>query len=359
MVSMEKKKEEVAIFSTDWHIKRDNIDIIIDLVRQQCLLAVELKVKYLACLGDVFDSRIAQTQDVLDTFSVIVDMVSSYGLTLVCIPGNHDKTNYDSSVSFLSPYKGRKGLFLIEMAGSIPFKDSDFSIDFIPFFKEEVWIEQFNQFQEYLGSWDSIKEDSKKRILCTHIAVTGSRNNDGSMVSSKLSTSLFKNYFKVFSGHYHDQQKIGENFYHIPSIRQNNFGENSDKGFTVLYSDGSHELVKSKFVEFKKVKIDLGEYDLAQIKKMSSQYSDSNLKLRFELTGTESQLKSINIDDFPGVQITKKSKEIESDIEYAENNEVVEMTVSTIREEFVKFCNQENIDMEIGIKFINKLNNFK
>lgn len=358
MVSMEKKKEAVVVFSTDWHIKRDNIDIIIDLVRQQCLLAVELKVKYLACLGDVFDSRIAQTQDVLDTFSVIVDMVSSYGLTLVCISGNHDKTNYDSSVSFLSPYKGRKGLMLIEKAGGIPLRDENIFIHFLPFFKEEVWLEKHKELVDYSEIMPHIDRVTK-HILCTHIAVTGSRNNDGSMVSSKLSTSLFKNYFKVFSGHYHDQQKIGENFYHIPSIRQNNFGENSDKGFTVLYSDGSHELVKSKFIEFKKVKIDLGEYNLAQIKKMSSQYSDSNLKLRFELTGTESQLKSVNIDDFPGVQITKKSKEIESDIEYAENNEVVEMTVSTIREEFVKFCNQENIDIEIGIKFINKLNNFK
>ena len=66
----------------------------------------------------------------------------------------------------------------------------------------------------------------------------------------------FENHFKVFSGHYHDQQKIG-NFYHIPSIQQNNYGEDSDKGFTVLFGDGSHELVKSDFKEYIKVQVDL------------------------------------------------------------------------------------------------------
>ena len=43
-------------------------------------------------------------------------------------------------------------------------------------------------------------------ILLTHIAVTGSKNNDGTLVSSKLSTKLFKNFYKVLSGQYHDKQ---------------------------------------------------------------------------------------------------------------------------------------------------------
>lgn len=339
-------KTPIVIFSTDWHIKEDNIDIIIDLVSQKCKLAKQLNVKYLVCLGDVFESRIAQKQSVLDAFSTIIEMVSNYGLKLVCIPGNHDKTNYGSKVSFLSPYKGRENFVLVDSKDLAVVEGV--KLLFIPFFKDEVWLEVLDSFKgHYEGS-----------ILCTHIAVTGSRNNDGTMVSSTISTGMFKSFFKVFSGHYHDQQKIGEKFYHLPSIRQNNFGENSDKGFTVLYSDGSHELVKSNFIEFKKVKINLDELELSQLMILRDQYLNENSKVKFELLGSESQLKSINSDDFKGIQLSKKTKEIEDDIQYAESNEVVEMTASTIKEEFIKFCDQEKIDMSVGMKFLNKLNLF-
>ena len=61
-------------------------------------------------------------------------------------------------------------------------------------------------------------ESDWKHILGTHIAVTGSVNNDGTHVSSTISPKLFKNYFKVFSGHYHNQQKIGSNLLDLISL---------------------------------------------------------------------------------------------------------------------------------------------
>ena len=348
-------KQALAVFSTDLHLKTQNIDQIIDLVTQQCELAKSTGAKYLICLGDVFDSRIAQREDILTAFGKILDIIKSYDLKMWLIPGNHDKTDYVSSNSFLSPFSTHPCLTLVHLSGSIPFLDSKIRLGFIPFFKEEVWLQQFEEYCDYLGLEDLDPEI--KIILCTHIAVTGSQNNDGKPASSILSTKLFKPFFKVFSGHYHDQQKIGSNFYHLPSIQQNNFGENTDKGFTILYSDGSHELVKSKFREYHKVEIDLDNITGSELNVLRQQYSEVKDNIRFEFKGSEKVLKSLRKEDFTslGIDVKTKVKEIESDIEYADSTEVIEHTKESIREEFEKFCKQESLNWEEGLKFLNKI----
>jgi len=347
-------KKALTVFSTDWHLKTSNIETIKDLITQQCELALELEVDTLVCLGDVFDSRIAQREDVLTAFGQILDIIGGYDLTLWLIPGNHDKTSYNSYDSFLTPYKYHPNLHLVYMAGSIPFVDSKLHLDFLPFFSEQMWLDKFNEFTDYID-FSSISKD-EKHILCTHIAVTGSKNNDGTMVSSTLSTSLFKQFYKVFSGHYHDQQQIGSNFYHIPSIQQNNFGENSDKGFTVLYEDGSHKLVKSKFKEYVKVKIDLDSVTTNDINDLKKKYKGSDNNIRFEVTGSENVLKSLRKEEFSslGIELKTKVKEIQTDIEYSESAEVVEHTSASIKEVFEKFCEKELLDVEVGMKYLNK-----
>jgi exonuclease SbcD len=343
-------KKPLIVFSTDWHLESNNITAITDLVRQQCELAKSLEVKYIGCLGDVFNSRIAQREEILTAFGRILDIISSYDLELWLIPGNHDKTVYTGFDSFLNPYKHHPCLKLIDKAGGIPF--NDIYLHFLPFFSEEVWLNQFDELCKYIvkGGVDS------KHILCTHIAVNGSMNNDKTVVSCGIKTSMFKDFFKVFSGHYHDPQTIGTNFYHLPSIQQNNFGENTDKGFTVLFQDGVHETVKSKFKEYLKVKIDLDVATAEDLTALKKKYKGNDNNIRFEFIGSESLLKSLKKEDFTslGIDVKTKVKEIEADIEFSESEEVVEHTKDTIKDEFVKFCEKEGLDLNKGLKYLNK-----
>ena len=347
------KTKALTVLSTDWHLKKENIDQIKDLVQQQCELALELEVDTLICLGDIFDSRIAQREDVLSAFGEILDMIDSYGLKLWAIAGNHDRTVYSSPKSFLSPFKGRDYFKLVDRIARLPFLQEKIQLNFIPFFSEEVWVEQFESLRKtpQLPVLEGCKE-----ILLTHIAVTGSRNNDGTMVSSSLSPGLFKDFFKVFSGHYHDQQKIGSNFYHIPSIQQNNFGENAEKGFTVLYADGSHELIKSKFKEFVKVQIDLDTIESDELLSLKRKYKGSDSNIRFEFKGSDNVLKSLKKEDFTsiGIDVKTKSREVEDDIIFSESTEVIEHTGGSIIEEFKKCCEKENWNVEQGLKYLNK-----
>ena len=65
---MKEQIKVAAVVSTDWHLKRENVEEIIDLVNQQCELAVKLGVETLFCLGDIFDSRKSQELVVLTAF---------------------------------------------------------------------------------------------------------------------------------------------------------------------------------------------------------------------------------------------------------------------------------------------------
>ena len=337
------------IISSDWHLKKENIDQITDLFVQKCDLGDELGVNNFAILGDIFDSRVSQREDVLNAFSNILEIASQRGKMLYVIPGNHDKTDYSGNNSFLTPFKNHKNLFLTEIQSYIPI--DGLNLYFIPFFVEDRWLHIFEDLKEYHGEFDK----KKKHILLTHVAVTGSRNNDGSMVSSKLTTRLFETFDKVLSGHYHDMQKIGDNFYHVPSIRQNNYGENVDKGFTILYHDGYHELVKSNFKRFIKININVDDPEL-NLSSLKSLYGKSDDNIRIEFCGSENVLKSIKKEDFTyaGIDVKMKVKEIEDDIEFIEGAEVKEHTKTSLVEEFKAFCEKENLNYEKGLEFLNK-----
>lgn len=338
-------KQPIAIFSTDWHIKDDNTEQIIDLVTQQCELAKELKVTTLICLGDVFNSRKSQTLQCLGAFERILNIIYDYNLMLLSIPGNHDKTDYSSDKSFLDPFRHHPHFNLYS-----EYEDFDIfegiRLHFFPFLKEDLWLSKFKY---------SLLRDGVN-ILCSHIAVNGSRNNDGTEIENGINPSLFKDFDKVFLGHYHDMQQPANNVFHLPSIQQNNFGENENKGFTILYEDGSHELVKSKFKEYIKVKIDVDKVSKKELNDLVTEYSSQTKDsyIRFILEGTEDKIKSINKDvlQSSGIDIKTVNKEIENVTVDFDEIEIKKYTKDDLLDEFQMFCEEYDKDYEKGLEYI-------
>jgi len=338
-------KKPIILFSTDWHIKDDNVEEIKDLIRQKCKLAKKLKIKTLVCLGDVFNSRKSQTLLCLNAFGYILDLIQNNGLTLYCIPGNHDKTNYESEESFLDSFKHYPNFNLLSSYEDLDIIEG-MRLHFYPFLKEELWVEKFKP---------SILKDAIN-ILCSHIAVNGSRNNDGTKIENGISPTIFKYFDKVLLGHYHDQQQPSANIYHIPSIQQNNFGENSDKGFTVLYSDGSHELIKSKFKEYIKVKIDVDKVSKKELNDLITEYSNKteNNYVRFILEGKEDKIKSLNKEvlQSSGIDIKTVNKEIEDVNVDFDTIEIKRYTKDDLMVEFTQFCEEYDKNLEEGVEYL-------
>lgn len=335
-------KEAIAILSTDKHITPRNLSEMYDLFKQEIILAKELNVSNIIWLGDIFNSRESQRQEVLTFFSNILIDYKNAGLEIYCIPGNHDKTDYNSYDSFLDCFILAPHFHLLKEANSFTLGGVKF--DSVPFFNEEKWLEEFNK----------IPKKEAGQILLSHIAVDGSVNNDGSKVSSeKIKPSMFSHYKSVFLGHYHNAQQVSKNIFHLPSTRQNNFGEDNEKGFTILYNDFSTEFIKSKFIEFEKFHIDLDNSSVEEAMELAKTIEKENVRITFEFSGSDDKLRALDKKFFInlGVSVTTKNKDVEvEDVEYAE--EVKKMTDDDIIEHFKRFCEKNNYPFDEGIKYL-------
>ena len=179
------------------------------------------------------------------------------GILLYVSPGNHEKTSLISNKSYLSIYKGKAGLKLFEDEGYEIIDGVVFC--FLPYFLEGV---------EYLTRLanliDEVKDFKQKKVLFTHIAVDSIRNNDGSKVENDVKKEYFEIFDKVFVAHYHSYCELSSKIIYNSSTHQQNYGDDSKKGFTVLYDDLSFEHVRSKFPKFIHIKIPIEQKDEIQ-----------------------------------------------------------------------------------------------
>ncbi len=342
-------KKPITLISNDWHLKRENIDLIKNLVTQKCGLAKKLGLTSVFCLGDIFDSRKSQPQDVLTAFTDILDIFQDNKIKLIAIPGNHDKSVYSSSSSYLDPYFYHPAFELYSEFDYIDIQE-DLRIHVAPFFVEEVWQDK--------SVFDLL--EGGKNVLFTHVGTTGSRNNDGSTVENCFNNKTFKGFDRVFSGHYHDTQEIYNGlFIHTPSLFQSNFGENDNKGFTILYDDLSYEIHVADFPRFIKVKIDLDKIENKELARLTKDYTNNDNNVRFEFIGSENKLKSLKKDMFvdAGIEVKTVIKEVVESVELAETNEVVSFDKTGIVEEFKLFCEDNSYSVEEGLIYLKtKLN---
>lgn len=348
---MEERKV-IAIISTDWHLQQSNTSIIEDLVKQQIDLSKEEDCTTLLCLGDVFDSRVSQREEVLNAFTDILDMVHANGMLLGCIPGNHDKTDYKSDRSFLDPFYYHPGLVLHRIEGLVSIQG--LPVAFIPFYDTDIWLERYELIEQDV--LDKNFKEGTPIVLMSHIALNGSVNNDGSKVVSSITPGMLSETFThVYLGHYHNTQEVAPGIVHLSSIRQNNFGEDNVKGFWVLYNDGEIEFRKSKFTEYKVVKVDLDKTSKFDLVKLAGEIDISNAKVKIEFSGSESKLKSLNEDIFAekGVIVKKKRKDLDV-IDPEIENIPSTLTGSDMKTMFEKFCEEKGYDVEKGYKFLKK-----
>lgn len=341
-------KKPIAIISTDKHLKEENSVELLDLAKQEISLAKKYQVDFVIWLGDIFDSRLSQREELLTCLTEMIALYHKADIQILCIPGNHDKTNYEGDSSFLTPFKHHPSFYLAETeeASEFDFGTGDIEMHFVPFYSQDVWLERFRRLPV---------PKTKRSILFSHTAVQGSINNDGKKVNNKISTSLFKDYGKVFLGHYHDAQQPASNVFHLPSTRQNNFGEDEEKGFTVLYDDLSTLFVKSDFIPYREIKVDLTTVTKEEM--MSLAKTDTNeAKVRVTLIGDQQAVKGVNKKWFTDNGISVKAKYTDIEVDEAEEAQTLqELNGSDISEKFKAFCEEKGYNYKEGFKILKQI----
>ena len=336
-------KKVWAVHFNDIHIKNGNEDDIYEAVKYMVDYCVENKISTLICGGDVFDSRSFQRLSHLQCWIKCLELFRIYGLKCYINVGNHDKSLYSKKENFIDPFKHHPSIELVDEIATMEVNGK--MTTFSPFFSDNILIPQL---ENHDGS----------EVLIGHWDMDGSTYL--SQVSEKptLNKKLLSKWKKVFLSHYHNYHKVSKDISHLPSLIQDNFGEDNQKGFTVIYDDLSYELIKGKFKEFKKVVIDLNDKSIDYVKGLIKDEQNSSKIVRFEFTGEDTKLKSINKEMFKNTGIdvklkyNKKYDFDDSNLKYPTITEKFE--VEDIESEFKKFCNNKGYDFTFGSALLKK-----
>lgn len=342
----------IGVISTDWHIDESNQSEVYELVLKQVEIAKREGLSKIFCLGDVFDSRQKQSERVLNTFTSILEYLEVNNMYLICVPGNHDKTDYRGYRSFLSPFKNRPYFSLVEEFKVLEnFEGTNTHVLLIPFYSEDEWLERLEEASKFLEARGLRKGDT---ILMSHQALTGSVNNDGSKVENSIKPGMLSDFKAVFLGHYHDYQEITASIIHCPSIRQKNFGENPNKGYTLIKDTGEYDIELSEFKQYYTMEYDASDLDPKFLEELKKEVKETDMHVRIKVRGEAKDVKSLDLNSLRavGVKVEVKSPSIEKSVEEC-NGEIEDYSsYKLLKELFEEFCESRKLDKEEGTRLL-------
>lgn len=353
-------KYAVGVLINDIHLDKSNGSLVKDIFQQLMKVCEEYNTHRIFCGGDVFTNRSGQPLQCLTDWKEILEILTKKGFEFYVIPGNHDKTDSNSERSYLDIF-GEKCVHLYRSAGRVLLDGC--VIGFIPYFQDEKWLEEFQRLEDEID--DNLREEDIQiddaTILITHMGFDGVVNNDGSRVSSVIKPSMFKNWTKVLIGHYHNASELADNVIYTGSAYQNNYGENiTDKGFTVVFNDGSIKHVQSKFPRYIKEVVDANDKETLMnlLEKYGGEERDY---IRFVFVGKKTDCQKINIAEIQGkygIDCKFQCVEEREAIELSESDAVLEYDKKTLTKDFMKFCSDNDIkgkQFKYGFDLIKKV----
>lgn len=349
------QKFKVAAIITDTHLSEKTSTTVGYIFTQLISRMKEEEVSKLYHAGDWFNSRKGQSLQVLKQTKEIIESLKASGIETFIIPGNHDKVDLDSEDSFLDIFD-EYGFNVVKNHTIDYFGEVEtgmLAVFMLPYFKE---TSQYPERLENLTGLGLSKNDKRPKVLITHVAVNGVKNNDGSEVVSELKEKAFKVFDHVYVGHYHNRSKVGHIEY-IGSAYQANFGEDDQKGFSWLYSDGTIEFEKLKFPEFIKLNINVDsmnkEDSYKELLQIQKENPESNI--RVSIIGDPSKLKAFSKNKLNemGVQVTMIDQQIEDNKQTCEQVNVFDK--SSVMSTFDKFSDEKQLEEKEKTYIKNKI----
>lgn len=354
---MKKKQNNkpFAIVVTDVHLDRGNSGLVKDIFNQLISLCHERGVYNVICAGDVFTTRSGQPLECLSAWQEILATLRDHKIVIDVIPGNHDKTDGNDDCSYLDVYDGASRWLRLHRVGEEVWFGNDICVWMIPYFGTQRWMEEFERMKKE-------EDDTCRRlhVLITHMAFNGVRNADGSEVGDGIAPSAVFSFDSVIVGHYHDRSNVGRNIHYVGSAYQNNYGEGCvDKGFAILYEDGSIEYVQSRFPRY--IKETIQATDRETLANLLEKYGDKEGRVdhvRFEFVGKKADLERLDVTELQtryGIDCKFSSVEEREAVEIATGEDVLNYDVSSVTKNFYRFCAENNIrgaELKYGVGLI-------
>lgn len=347
-------KKEVAICINDPHIGKDTIQAFKDNWNECMGIAVSRKIKYILVGGDMFLSRVSQTLSILLTVQECLQEASDAGLIVILEPGNHDKVDQEDVRSYCHIFKGINNVIVVDEHMAVTPPDSDVAIHMMPYFPET------GSFKERLKRVELIED--KKNLLYCHQGINGGLAHSDDSSNKELPTHIFKRFDATLVAHYHNRVRLeGTNIYYIGSSRQHNFGEDTEKGYTIINNDGSFDFVENqintRYITFEGQFDDIDKAFMSEI----AETKEEGFRVRVIIHCKSTQRKLINKSDFVKAGAAKvdikEEKVDENGVKVKSSSGSLRFNKEGIKTSYIKFCEDKGIeDPEFGLDCIDRIN---
>lgn len=248
--------DDRCIIITDTHLHDGNIELHRSIWNQVREIGEREGAKRIIHAGDWLVSRKAQTELVLNELDDEINRCVSAGFEIHTIPGNHDKTDYKSESSFLRPFRNIEGFNVYDSQASIPFGRNN--ITFLPYFDESDMMPE--RIKTIMG-----------QLLITHCNFIDFSGDNKKFIDPET----IKGVRRIISGHVHNRYEKGKVLHH-PSPYQANFGEDNEKGISILNLDFSLDFYKLEYPEYETVT------NIKQLSKSKAAYKRVKAKMTDE-----------------------------------------------------------------------------
>lgn len=337
----------------DIHISKDNIPAFKANWQEAIDICRKMDVKEIAIGGDLFFSRAAQTLDVLLAVHDALLTAAEHGIHVTIAEGNHDKVNQENERGYCHVFDQHSNVLVCDEYVSLPLGDDcRFVLHMMGYFPEDG---------SFCTRLDRLKEEAldPKRLnfLYIHEGINGAlaQPND-----KELPAKIFEEFDKVFVGHYHNRTIIDKTrIEYIGSSRQHNFGEDEEKGYTVIYTDGSLEFIKNQAnTRYRVIDVAAERAGLHLVDELREIDADGRYKVKVRVHAPQAAMKSVDKAALLDAGATKVEL-------IADDEEMLEVAASSlfekfdshrIRETYEEFCREKQIDdVAIGLEYLSKI----
>lgn len=346
-----KQKQPVALLFNDIHIAKDNIPEFHANWNEAIQICKSRGISDMIIGGDLWQSSSAQTLDVLMAVRQAIIKATSQELYLTIAEGNHCKVDKESPLGYTHIFSEYPNVDVVDSYTIMDIGDN--AVLYIMGYYPEN-----GSFMERLQKLVELDLDKSKRsILYIHEGIRGGLSTPS---DDELPTHIFEPFDVVLSGHYHDRKQVaGTRIEYIGSSRQYNFGEDEEKGYTILFDDGSYEFVKNKVnTRYKTLAVDMSSLDNLALPQDSQEHE---VPYRVKLCVNCSSAEASTIDKKKIIEMGYTKVEVIT--EGAETEETASHSLdhkfdkSGLKVEYTSFCANKGIaNVEMGLRYLDKIN---
>lgn len=348
-----KESYPCLLLLNDIHISKDDIPAFKANWQEAIDVCRKMDVREIAIGGDLFFSRAAQTLDVLLAVHDALLTAAEYGIHVTIAEGNHDKVDQESERGYCHVFDQHPNVLVCDEYVSLPIGDDcRFVLHLMGYFPEDG---------SFVTRLDRLKEEaldhSRLNFLYIHEGINGALAQPS---AKELPTKIFEEFDKVFVGHYHNRVIIPKTrIEYIGSSRQHNFGEDEQKGYTVIYTDGTHEFIQNRVnMRYRVIDVSVERAGLPLMDELREIDADGRYKVKVRVHAPQEAMKSV--DKSALIEAGAAKVELVADEEAlpeADASSLFEkFDGNRIRETYETFCREKQIDdVAFGLEYLQKI----